>query len=57
MKAKKKPLDVVSLSDLGVELRQSQRIVRVEPPAQRQKGIMVKDAAALVEALKSKGLV
>jgi electron transfer flavoprotein beta subunit len=57
MKAKKKLLDVVSLADLGVELRQSQKIVRVEPPAQRQKGIMVKDAAALVEALKSKGLL
>jgi hypothetical protein len=29
----------------------------VEPPPQRQKGIMVKDVAELVEGLKKKGLV
>ena len=31
--------------------------VKVEPPPQRQKGIMVKDVAELVDALKKKGLV
>jgi electron transfer flavoprotein alpha/beta subunit len=31
--------------------------VKVEPPPQRQKGVMVKDVAELVDALKKKGLV
>jgi hypothetical protein len=31
--------------------------VKTEPPAQRQKGIMVKDVPELVDALKKKGLL
>jgi electron transfer flavoprotein beta subunit len=57
MKAKKKPLDTVTLADLGVEPKEQLKLVRFEPPAQRQKGIRVKDAAELVEALKKKGLL
>jgi electron transfer flavoprotein beta subunit len=57
MKAKKKPLDTLTLGALGVEPRQQLRLVRFEPPAQRQKGIKVKDAAELVDALKKKGLL
>src|SRR5436309_11033495 len=45
MKAKKKPLDTVALAALGVEQRQQLKLVRFEPPPQRQKGIRVKDAA------------
>jgi len=56
MKAKKKPLEALNLAGLGVEAQQ-QRLVKFEPPAQRQKGVRVKDAAELVEALKKKGLV
>jgi electron transfer flavoprotein beta subunit len=57
MKAKKKPLDSLTLSALGVEPRQQLKLVRFEPPPQRQKGVKVKDAAELVEALKKKGLL
>src|SRR5580658_2562918 len=57
MKAKKKPLDTFTLSTLGVEARQQLKLVRFEPPPQRQKGIRVKDAAELVDALKKKGLL
>jgi electron transfer flavoprotein beta subunit len=57
MKAKKKPLETLALSSLGVDLRQRLKSVRFEPPAQRQKGVRVKDAAELVEALKKKGLI
>jgi electron transfer flavoprotein alpha/beta subunit len=31
--------------------------VKTEPPAQRQKGVMVKDVAELVDVLKKKGLI
>ena len=57
MKAKKKPLDTQSLGDLGVEASGGFKTVRVEPPPQRQKGIVVKDVGELVAALKKKGLV
>ncbi|HEY1492585.1 MAG TPA: electron transfer flavoprotein subunit beta/FixA family protein [Steroidobacteraceae bacterium] len=57
MKAKKKPLDSLTLADLQVEARQQLKLVKFEPPPQRQKGIKVKDAAELVEALKKKGLL
>jgi electron transfer flavoprotein beta subunit len=57
MKAKKKPLDTLTLAALGVEQRQQLKLVRFEPPPQRQKGIRVKDAAELVDALKKKGLL
>ena len=57
MKAKKKPLDVVELASLGVAAEGGLRCVLVEPPKPRAKGIMVKDVAELVDALKKKGLV
>jgi len=57
MKAKKKPLEILPLNTLGVEAKQQLKLVKFEPPAQRQKGVRVKDAAELVEALKKKGLL
>ena len=57
MKAKKKPLDVTSLEALGVSAGQLLKTVKTEPPAQRQKGVMVKDVAELVDVLKKKGLI
>jgi electron transfer flavoprotein beta subunit len=57
MKAKKKPLDVTSLDALGVSAGVLLKTVKTEPPAQRQKGVMVKDVAELVEVLKKKGLI
>jgi electron transfer flavoprotein beta subunit len=57
MKAKKKPLEALTLAGLGVESRQQLKLVKFEPPATRQKGVKVKDAAELVEALKKKGLL
>jgi electron transfer flavoprotein beta subunit len=57
MKAKKKPLETLALNTLGVEAKQQLKLVKFEPPAQRQKGVRVKDAGELVEALKKKGLI
>jgi electron transfer flavoprotein beta subunit len=57
MKAKKKPLDVTNLEALGVSHGVFLKTVKTEPPAQRQKGIMVKDVAELVDVLKKKGLI
>ena len=57
MKAKKKPLEVLPLAALGVATAAKTKVVRFDPPPQRQKGVMVKDAAELVAALHAKGLV
>jgi len=57
MKAKKKPLDTLTLGALEVEPRSRVKPVRFEPPPQRQKGVLVKDAAELVTQLKHKGVV
>ena len=57
MKAKKKPLETLALNTLGVDAAPQLKVVKFEPPAQRQKGIKVKDTAELVEALQKKGLI
>ena len=57
MKAKKKPLEVIELAALNVDPAPALKVVKLESPPQRQKGVIVKDAAELVAALKQKGLV
>ena len=57
MKAKKKPLETLTLAALGVEPRQQLKLVHYAPPPQRQKGVRVRDAAELVDALKKKGIL
>lgn len=57
MKAKRKPLDVVPLSELGVSTEGNIAVGHHAPPPQREKGIMVEDAAQLIEQLKDRGLL
>jgi len=57
MKAKKKPLDEVSLADIGVEPGPMIKDLSYAPPEGRQRGITVEDVSGLVAALKDKGLV
>lgn len=57
MKAKSKPLETLQLADLGVESGDTLKTTHYAPPAKRSKGVMVKDAAELVAALKAKGLL
>jgi len=57
MKAKKKPLETLAIETMGTDLSAQFRTLRFEPPATRQKGVMVRDVAELVAALKQKGLV
>jgi electron transfer flavoprotein beta subunit len=57
MKAKKKPLDVIGLDSLGVAASTWLKPVKTVAPPQRQRGILVKDVAELVDVLKKKGLL
>jgi electron transfer flavoprotein beta subunit len=57
MKAKRKPLDVITHEELGVTAENDLQISHYTPPPARSKGIMVEDAAQLVAELKNRGLV
>ena len=57
MKAKSKPIEILELASLGVEPGDHLETLHYAPPPRRSKGVMVKDVAELVAALKSKGLV
>jgi len=57
MKAKSKPLETLQFADLGVASGDTLKTTNYAPPAKRSKGVMVKDAAELVAALKTKGLL
>jgi electron transfer flavoprotein beta subunit len=57
MKAKKKPLDEILFEELSVAAAPPLEELSFEPPAERQKGVMVDDVAGLIAALKDKGLL
>ena len=57
MKAKSKPMETIAFADLGVDSGDHLKTTHFAPPAKRSKGVMVKDVAELVSALKAKGLV
>ena len=57
MKAKRKPLEVVSPADLGVEIKTTQTLVKVESPAERSTGIKVASVDELIEKLKNEAKV
>jgi electron transfer flavoprotein beta subunit len=57
MKAKSKPMESINFADLGVDTGDTLKTTHYAAPGKRTKGVMVKDAAELVAALKAKGLL
>jgi len=57
MKAKKKPLDVKTTEELGVDVAPRVKTLKVEPPAERQAGIKVESVEELVDKLKNEAKV
>ena len=57
MKAKKKPLEVMTPDDLGVDIAPRLTTIKVEPPAERAAGIKVDSVEALVDKLKNEAKV
>lgn len=53
MKARKKPLDVITASELGVDVAPRLKLVKVAEPAARESGEMVPDVASLVNKLQT----
>ena len=57
MKAKKKPLEEISLSDLGIEAISRTKVLSLEPPPRRKAGVRVKTVDDLVDKLKHEAKV
>jgi electron transfer flavoprotein beta subunit len=57
MKAKKKPIDVKTTAEYGVDTTPRLKVQKVVEPAKRQGGIKVKTAAELVGKLKEAGVL
>ncbi len=57
MKAKRKPVETISMDDLGVEAAPGIKITKTSKPAARAAGVKVKTVDELVGMLKEKGLV
>lgn len=57
MKAKKKPLDVITPDSLGVDIRPRLQVLKVEEPPRRSGGIKVADVAELVDKLRNEARV
>jgi electron transfer flavoprotein beta subunit len=57
MKAKRKPIESITLADLGVEQAAAIKVLKTAAPAKRQAGIKVESVEALVAVLREKGLI
>ena len=57
MKAKKKPIEQINASDLGVDISSKIQQIKVEEPPKRQAGIKVSSVAELVQKLKNEAKV
>ena len=52
MKAKKKPIEIKSTDELGIDTKPRIENLKISEPPSRQKGVMVSDVAELVQKLK-----
>jgi electron transfer flavoprotein beta subunit len=57
MKAKKKPVDIMTPADLGVDVTPRVTTLKVTPPAERKAGIIVDSVEQLVDKLKNEAKV
>ena len=57
MKAKKKPLEILNASDLGIDITPRVQQIKVEEPPKRKAGIKVASVAELVSKLKNEAKV
>jgi electron transfer flavoprotein beta subunit len=57
MKAKKKPIQQVSIEDLNIKIENRLNILKVEEPNKRQSGVMLKTVDELVDKLKNEAKV
>ena len=57
LKAKKKPVQVLSLADLGIDVAPRLTVERVEAPSEREGGVIVESVDELLEKLRNEAKV
>ena len=57
MKAKKKPIDIKTVEELGVDISPRIKIIKVVAPGKREAGVMVDNISELVDKLKNEAKV
>lgn len=57
MKAKRKPLEKIAISDMSVEIAPSVKTLKTSPPATREAGVKVETVDELVSMLKERGVL
>jgi electron transfer flavoprotein beta subunit len=57
MKAKKKPLDMLPISELGVDPAPRMKVLKVSEPPKRQAGVKVASVQELIDKLKNEAKV
>jgi electron transfer flavoprotein beta subunit len=55
MKAKKKPLEKITPSDLGVDLKPRLEVLKVSEPPSREAGVKVENVDEMIGKLKEMG--
>ena len=57
MKAKRKPLEEINIDDLGIDVNEKVKLLKVESPPEREEGVKVESVDQLVEKLKNEAKV
>ena len=57
MKAKKKPIDIVTPEELNVDISSGLQLINVSPPEERLEGVKVESVAELVDKLRNEAKV
>ena len=57
MKAKKKPIDIVTPEELNVDISSGLQLINVSPPEERLAGVKVESVAELVDKLRNEAKV
>ena len=57
LKAKKKPVEVIKIDDLGIDITPRLKIERVDAPSERKGGVIVESVDDLVAKLRNEAKV
>ena len=57
MKAKKKPIDIITATDLEVEIKSGLKTLSIAPPEERAAGVKVESVAELIDKLRTEAKV
>ena len=57
MKAKRKPIDILNVSEMGIDTSNRLKIIKVEEPEERKSGIILNSVEELLDKLKNEAKV